>query len=143
MTYTINWAGRDYVIKESGLFDVLDAIERHVVLPDLLAMVGSGRVNYSYLARGLHAMLVHVGVKDVPDMLALRREMVSEGLQNIRAASDGRETATGTAMAAIGILMQMLMDGAPPELMGDADDAKKKASRSPKPASKSRSRNGG
>jgi hypothetical protein len=140
--YSIGWGGREYPVKESGLFAVIDAIERHITLPELLAMQGSGRPNFSLLATSLHAMLTHAGVRDVPDPLALRRMMVDEGLSNLQAKAKGEQTPTGTAMAAIAIMTKLLMDGAPQSLMGSAEDGKKKVNRSPRAATKLRSVNG-
>jgi len=140
MRYSLQWDGREYPIKENGLFEVLDAIERHVTLPELLAMQGSGRPNFSILARALHSMLAHAGVRNVPDHLELRRMMVAEGMSNIKSRASGEETTLGAAMSAVGVMTMLLMDGAPVGAE-QPDDGKKKAKPLSKGATKSRSVN--
>ena len=141
---TLEWHGLPYAIPENQTFELMDAIERHVTLPELLTMVGTGRPNYSQLSRAYRAMLTFCGVKDVPEAIDLRRMMVSEGFANIAAAA-GKAPApiTQNATAAIGAMIEILSDGAemPGAGVNDGDEKKSKP-RSRKPASKSRSGNG-
>jgi hypothetical protein len=139
MRLTVTWEGNDYRVKEDQAFELMEAIERHITLPELMLMIGGGRPNFSALARPLHVMLEHVGVRNVPSLLDLRRMLVAEGMASLKAQSEGRETVAGMAMAAITALVMILMDGAP-EI--EADDGKKTAPHSSSPATKSRSGNG-
>ena len=141
---TLEWHGVPYAIPENQTFELMDAIERHVTLPELLTMVGTGRPNYSQLARAYKAMLTFCGIKDVPEAIDLRRMMVSEGFANIAAAA-GKSPApiTQNATAAIGAMIEILSDGAEmPGAEPEGGDEKKSKPRSRKPASKSRSGSG-
>lgn len=109
----IQWDGKTYRIPEDQMFEMCEAIERHVTLPDLVIMIGAGKPNFSALARPLHAMLAQAGVRDVPSMLELRRMMVAEGLDNLRAQQNGEKPVSQIAMTAIAAMVQILMDGAP------------------------------
>lgn len=136
---TITWDGKDYRVAEDQTFELMEAIERHITLPDLLVMVGSGRPNFSALARPLHEMLKYAGVRNVPSLLDLRRMLVGEGMANMQAKVAGGESVTGAAMTAIGTLLTILMDGAPD--MSKVDE-KKTTPHSSKAATKSQSGNG-
>lgn len=136
----LEWGGKKYTIPEDQMFEMCEAIERHVTLPDLMLMVGQGKPNFSALARPFHAMLTQAGVRDVPSMLELRRMLVMEGLDNLKSQSDGTQPVSQTAMTAIATMVEILMDGAPEQ---EAEpDAKKTKPRSSKAATKSRSGNG-
>jgi hypothetical protein len=137
---TINWDGRDYKVAEDQTFELIEAIERHITLPELMMMIGGGRPNFSALARPFHEMLKHAGVRNVPELIELRRMLVSEGMQSLKASASGEAQVTGNAMRAIAAMVAILMDGAPD--MEANDDGKKTAPRSQKPATKSRSGNG-
>lgn len=142
---TLPWNGVDYSIPESQAFELIDAIERHVTLPELLAMVGQGRPNYSQLAKAYFAMLTLAGVREVPAIIDLRRLMVSEGFANIAAASGkGAQPITQNATMAIAAMIEILTDGAElPGMTGNGgQDEKKTKPRSRKSATKSRSGNG-
>jgi hypothetical protein len=138
---TLEWAGRPYRVPEDQMFELMEAIERHITLPELLAMVGAGRPNFSALARPLHEMLKFAGVRDLPTPLELRRMLVSEGMDNLVAQRDGRDAVSQRAMQAVAAMIEILMDGAD---LGDqdAEPAKKTRPRSSKAATKSRSGNG-
>jgi hypothetical protein len=69
----IQWDGKSYKVKEDQLFELIEAIERHVTLPELLAMIGAGRPNFSAIARPFREMLVFSGVREVPSLIDLRR----------------------------------------------------------------------
>lgn len=138
----ITWEGREYRIPEDKLFELMEEIERHIILPDLLLMIGSGRPNFSALARPLHALLTHAGVRDVPSLLDLRARLVGEGFSGLTAGKNAAETATGQAMAALGALTVLLMDGAPDLGGGEAKEPGKRKPRSSSPATRSRSANG-
>ena len=135
---TIKWAGKAYNVPERQMFELIEAVERHVSLPELLAMIGSGRPNFSAIARPFHAMLTFAGVKDVPELLDLRKMLVAEGMRNAMAASKGEaQPDPGPAMAAVAAMCELLMDGAG----GTAEDttpAKKTPPRSRKAATRSR-----
>lgn len=150
---TITWGGIDYRVREDSAFELIEAIERHITLPDLLGMIGSGRPNFSALARPFHEMLTHAGVRNVPTLLELRRMLVADGMANLKHQAEREalmregksvahmpESITGNAMAAIGAMIHILMDGAPD--MGGEEASKKKQPRSRKAATKSRSGNG-
>lgn len=136
---TITWAGKSHRVPEDQIFELTEAIERQISLPELLVMVGSGRPNFSALARVLHVMLSHVGARDLPSLLDLRRMLVGEGMASMQAKVAGQDSATGAAMTAIGTLLTILMDGAPD--MGEVQEKKTKP-HSSKAATKSRSANG-
>jgi hypothetical protein len=137
---TINWDGKDYTVPEAQSFELIEAIEQHITLPELMMMIGTGKPNFSALARPFHAMLVQAGVRNAPSLLDLRRMLVAEGMANARTQAVGGEQITGSAMRAIAAMIEILMDGAPD--MGGADAEKKTEPRSPKPATKSRSGSG-
>jgi hypothetical protein len=137
---TINWDGRDYKVPEDQAFELIEAIERHITLPELMLMIGGGRPNFSALARPFHEMLKHAGVRNVPELIELRRMLVAEGMQNLKATATGEAQITGNAMRAIAAMVEILMDGAPD--MEAKDEGKKIKPRSQKPATKSRSGNG-
>lgn len=133
---TVEWGGKEYRVPESEMFELIESIERHITLPELLAMIGSGKPNFSALARPFHAMLTHAGVRDVPSMLELRRMLVQEGFENLQSQSGGEKPKSQAAMDAIAGMIGILMDGAD---MPEADqEAKKKKPRSRKAATKSR-----
>jgi hypothetical protein len=136
----ISWDGKEYRVPENQMFQLIDAIERHITLPELLNMMGTGKVNFGALAVPLHSMLTFAGVRNVPSLLEMRRMLVAEGMANIQAQAKGdKESKIGTAMAAVASMTQILMDGAP-EM--EADEGKKNKPHSPKAAIKSRSVNG-
>jgi hypothetical protein len=137
---TINWDGKDYVIPEDQAFDLIEAIEQHITLPELMMMIGAGKPNFSALARPFHAMLVHAGVRNPPSLLDLRRMLVAEGMANARTQAVGGEQVTGSAMRAVAAMIEILMDGVPD--MEATGHEKKTEPRSPKPATKSRSGSG-
>jgi hypothetical protein len=137
----IKWDGKTYTVPENQMFELIDAVERHVSLPELLAMIGSGRPNFSMMARPFHAMLTFAGVLNVPELLELRRMLVREGMQNAEAAAKGKDAPDpGPAMTAIAAMCELLMDGATDtEAFADADPKEKKTKpRSQKGATKSR-----
>jgi hypothetical protein len=137
---TITWGGKPYRVPEDQMFDLMEAIERHITLPDLLAMIGGGRPNFSALARPLHEMLRMAGVRGLPTPLELRRMLVSEGMDNLKAHNEGREPVSQAAMTAIAAMVEILMDGAPD--MSEQDTTKKTKPHSSKVATKSRSVSG-
>lgn len=137
---TINWDGKDYKIREDQMFELIEAIERHITLPELLAMVGQGKPNFSAIARPLHVMLTFAGVRNVPSMLELRRELVQEGFESLAAQTKGGQPVAQTGMVAIGTMIELLMDGA--DTQEGAPEEKKAKPRSRKAATKSRSGNG-
>lgn len=143
---TIEWGGKEYRIPESEMFELMEAIERHITLPELLTMIGAGKPNFSALARPFHAMLTHADVGDVPSMLELRRMLVKEGFESLSAKASGkgkqpqRAAMQGAAMQAISAMTQILMDGA--NIQEDDAEEKKSKPRSRKPATRSRSGNG-
>ena len=133
---TIEWGGKEYRVPEREMFDLIESIEQHITLPELLAMIGGGKPNFSALARPFHAMLTHAGVRDVPSMLDLRRMLVQEGFDNLQAQSKGEKPKSRAAMDAIAAMVGILMDGAD---MPDAEpETKKPKPRSRKAATKSR-----
>jgi hypothetical protein len=136
----IEWDGKSYPVSDDQAFDLMDQIEAQVTLPELLAMIGSGVPNFSKLARALHVMLGFVGVKNLPDLLELRRMLVGEGLAALNAKARGDEvTAAGAAMSAVAGLVHILMDGAP---QSDETSVKKTTPHLSKAATRSRSANG-
>lgn len=139
---SISWGGKVYAVPESQMFELIEAVERHVSLPELLAMIGSGKPNFSAIARPFHAMLVFTGVRDVPPLIDLRRMLVQEGMKNAVAHSKGEAAPDpGPAMSAIAAMCELLMDGAEDAgLSGEVEeaDAKKPKPRSRKVATKSR-----
>lgn len=136
---TVTWGGKSYRVPEDQVFELTEAIERQITLPELLVMVGAGRPNFSALARVLHVMLTQVGARNVPSLIDLRRMLVGEGMGSLQAQAQGKESVTGAAMNAIGALIAILMDGAPDI---DADDEKKTQPHSSKTATRSQSGNG-
>lgn len=137
---TIEWGGKEYRVPETEMFELIEAIERHITLPELLAMIGGGKPNFSALARPFHAMLTHAGVRNVPSPLELRRMLVQEGFENIQGKASGSEAKSHAAMDAISAMTQILMDGAE---MAEAEPVQKKTKpRSRKAATKSRSGSG-
>lgn len=137
----IEWDGKDYRIKEDAMFELIEAIERHITLPELMMMLAGGKPNFSALARPFHEMLKHAGVRNPPSLLKLRRMLVHEGLSSLEAQSKGDAPLQGAAMAAISTMTEILMDGAP-DMAGGDDKPKKTKPRSRKAAIKSRSANG-
>lgn len=133
---TVEWEGKEYRVPESEMFELIESIERHITLPELLSMIGAGKPNFSALARPFHAMLTHAGVRDVPSMLDLRRMLVQEGFENLHAQSKGEKPKSQAAMDAIAAMVGILMDGAD---MPEAEpEVKKTKPRSRKVATKSR-----
>lgn len=137
---TINWDGKDYTVPEAQSFDLIEAIEQHITLPELMLMIGTGKPNFSALARPFHAMLVQAGVRNPPSLIELRRMLVAEGMANALSKTGDAQPVTGNAMRAIAAMIEILMDGAPD--MGSVEAKKKTEPRSPKPATKSRSVSG-
>ena len=137
---TINWDGKDYSVPEDQAFELIEAIEQHITLPELMMMIGTGKPNFSALARPFYAMLTQAGVRNAPSLIELRRMLVAEGMANALNQSSSAKPVTGNAMQAIAAMIEILMDGAPD--MGSVDDKKKTTPRSQKPATKSRSGNG-
>ena len=133
---TVEWGGKEHRVPEGEMFELIESIERHITLPELLAMIGGGKPNFSALARPFHAMLTHAGVRDVPSMLDLRRMLVQEGFDNLQAQSKGEKPKSQAAMDAIAAMVGILMDGAD---MPEAEpETKKPKPRSRKVATKSR-----
>jgi hypothetical protein len=139
-TYTIEWDGVDYDVPEKQFFDVVSEIEAHVTLPELLRMVGTGEINYSKLALPLHALLRHVGAPNVPELREIRRELIAESFERIKAIQNGETPEDGRAMQVVTVIMGILMDDAPENVKAEAPGKKKP--RSSKAATKSRSANG-
>ena len=139
---TLSWDGKSYTVHESQMFELIETVERHVSLPELLAMIGSGKPNFSAMARPFHSMLVFAGVKNAPTLIELRRMLVQEGMKNAMAYSKGEATPDpGPAMGAIAAMCELLMDGADVSgLEGEVEtqDKKKSRPRSRKAATKSR-----
>ena len=133
---TFEWEGKEYRVPESEMFELIESIERHITLPELLAMIGGGKPNFSALARPFHAMLTHAGVRDVPSMLDLRRMLVQEGFDNLQAQSKGEKPKSQAAMDAIAAMVGILMDGA--DIPEAEPETKKRKPRSRKAATKSR-----
>lgn len=133
---TFEWEGKEYRVPESEMFELIESIERHITLPELLAMIGGGKPNFSALARPFHAMLTHAGVRDVPSMLDLRRMLVQEGFDNLQAQSKGEKPKSQAAMDAIAAMVGILMDGA--DIPEAEPETKKPKPRSRKAATKSR-----
>jgi hypothetical protein len=138
---SINWDGREYKVADDQAFELIEAIERHITLPELMVMIAGGKPNFAALARPFHAMLTHAGVRKVPSLLELRRMLVAEGLASMKSSASGDTPVTGAAMNAIAAMVEILMDGAPD--MGE-EDVKKKPSRkgSPKAVTKLQSESG-
>lgn len=137
---TVEWDGKKYRVPETEMFELIESIERHITLPELLAMIGSGKPNFSALARPFHTMLTHAGVRNVPPLIELRRMLVKEGFENLGAKSRGEKPKSQSAMDAIGAMINILMDGADiPEV---DEEEKKSKPRSRKAVTKSRSGNG-
>lgn len=137
---TIEWDGKTHTIKEDQLFELIEAIERDITLPELLSMVGQGKPNFSAIARPLHVMLTFAGVRNVPSMLELRRDLVQEGFESLIAQTKGDQPKSQTGMVAIGTMIELLMDGA--EVQEAEPEQKKTKPRSRKAATKSRSGSG-
>lgn len=138
---TLEWGDREYRVPENQMFELMEAIERHITLPELLSMIGTGTPNFSALARPFHAMLTQAGVRDVPDLLELRRMLVKEGFESLQAQQKGEKPTSQAAMDAIGVMITILMDGA--DMGGNPEPVKKKTKpRSSKAATKSRSGSG-
>jgi hypothetical protein len=137
---TLNWGGKSYTVPEGQMFELIEAVERHVTLPELLSMIGSGRPNFAAMARPFHAMLTFAGVRDVPPMIELRRMLVAEGMRNAAAmAKGGAAPVAGPAMTAIGAMCELLMDGADvSNIQPEAGDGKKTRPHSRKAVIKSR-----
>lgn len=133
---TVEWGGKEYRVPETEMFELIESIERHITLPELLAMIGGGKPNFSALARPFHAMLTHAGVRDVPSMLDLRRMLVQEGFDNLQAQSKGEKPKSQAAMDAIAAMVGILMDGA--DIPDAESETKKPKPRSRKVATKSR-----
>jgi len=133
---TVEWEGKEYRVPEGEMFELIESIERHITLPELLSMIGAGKPNFSALARPFHSMLTHAGVRNVPSMLDLRRMLVQEGFENLHAQSKGEKPKSHAAMDAIAAMIGILMDGA--DVPEAEPEVKKTKPRSRKVATKSR-----
>ena len=122
----LSFKGEEFTILENQAFEVGEAVEDVVTLPEL-ASWGS-RPKFFKLARCFGVMLRFAGCK-VSDQ-DVHREMMA----NVASAEEGGEEIL--AAQAVGALVAVLMNGAPDG--DDAEDAPEKVKALSKPRSKQR-----
>lgn len=110
----IEWAGREYVISENEAFEIGEKIEDIISLADLSKMAESP--NFRRIARCYAEMINFAGGMVTPV------EIHSAMMDQLKGGDDKNQLALATA--AISVLMEILMDGAP-ETEDTVTDVKK------------------
>lgn len=112
---SINWAGEEYIIPEKHVFELGERIEDIISLSELSKLAESP--NFRRIARCYAEMINFAGGH------VTAQEIHSAMMAQLKGASDDDRMTVITA--AVSTLLEILMDGAPEELMGDGDAGKK------------------
>lgn len=118
---SIEWKGESYTIEENEAFALGERLEDIVTLAELAEM--AERPKFRKLARCYAEMLRFAGARVTPEQVHTQMMDEIKGL--------GENTKAQVVAEAIGVLIEILMDGAP---VGEAQDDGKKTSHSSKAA---------
>lgn len=103
---TIEWEGKEYTLNESEAFLAADAIEGILTIGELIQMRADGdKIRFVKLAQCYSALLSEVG-------LSVPATKIRQGfLDSIK--NKPAEQKLAAAVAAMDMLMEIIMDGAP------------------------------